>query len=115
LRPSVRIVIWKKSCSIAPPSAPTSTPPALKKNGPQALGRVRGGFGTKIHGIVDALGNPIGFTLIGAEQADITQARALLDKAAQADAVIADKGHDSDSSLSIACTANISKIANVYG
>ncbi len=90
------IVIWKKLCSIALPSAPTSTPPVLKKHGPQALGRARGGFGTKIHGIVDALGNPIGFTLTGAEKADITQARALLGKAPQAEAMIADKGYDSD-------------------
>lgn len=71
-------------------------PQALKKHGPQALGRSRGGFGTKIHGIVDALGNPIGFTLTGSEQADITQAPALLDKAPSAGAVMADKGYDAD-------------------
>ena len=60
------------------------------------MGRSRGGFGTKIHGIVDALGNPVGFTLTGAEQADIGQATALLDMATDAQAVIADKGYDSD-------------------
>lgn len=34
--------------------------------------------------------------MTGAEQADIGQAQALLDKASDADAVIADKGYDSD-------------------
>ena len=71
-------------------------PPALKKYGPQALGRSCGGFGTKIHGIIDALGNPVGFTLTGAEQADVGQANALLAMAANAQAVIANKGYDSD-------------------
>ena len=75
-------------------------PPACrrrpKKHGPQALGRARGGFGTKLHGLIDALGNPIAFTLTGAEQADITQALDLLDQAPGASAVIADKGYDSD-------------------
>lgn len=71
-------------------------PPALKKHGPQASGRSRGGFGTKIHGIIDALGNPIGLALTGAEQADISQAKQLLEKTPNADAVIADKGYDSD-------------------
>ncbi|HWA97470.1 MAG TPA: IS5 family transposase [Pirellulales bacterium] len=69
---------------------------AKKNTGPQALGRARGGFGTKIHGLVDALGNPLGFTLTGAEQADITQAQTLLDQAPGTGAVIADKGYDAD-------------------
>ena len=68
------------------------------------MGRSRGGFGTKIHGIIDALDNPVGFTLTGAEQADVGQANALLAMAADAQAVIAprqardtaDKGYDSD-------------------
>lgn len=38
----------------------------------------------------------IGFTLTGAEQADIGQATALLNMATDAQAVIADKGYDSD-------------------
>lgn len=45
---------------------------------------------------MDALGNPIGFTLTGAEQADVSQAIILLEKATGAEAVIADKGYDSD-------------------
>lgn len=35
---------------------------AQKKHGAQALGRSRGGWGTKIHMIADALGNPLAFT-----------------------------------------------------
>ena len=67
-----------------------------KKHGPQALGRSRGGFGSKVHCVADALGNPLAFTITGAEQADITQAPALLDKATGAQAVTADKGYDAD-------------------
>lgn len=46
--------------------------------------------------MADALGNPLAFTLSGAEQADITQAPALLQAAPTAQAVIADKGYDAD-------------------
>jgi transposase len=67
-----------------------------KKHGPQALGRSRGGFGSKVHCVADALGNPLGFTLTGAEQADITQAPALLSQVTGAQCVIADKGYDAD-------------------
>lgn len=70
----------------------------VKKNGRQAeqsLGRSRGGFSTKIHILVDALGNPLRFLLSGGERHDITQAEGLLD-AFQFDYVIADKGYDSD-------------------
>lgn len=67
-----------------------------KKHGPQALGRSRGGFGSKVHCVADALGNPLAFTITGAEQADITQAPALLEKASGAQTVTADKGYDAD-------------------
>jgi len=40
----------------------------------QALGRSKGGFTTKIHVMVDALGNPLKFILTGGHRADITQA-----------------------------------------
>jgi transposase len=49
-----------------------------------------------VHCVADALGNPLAFTITGAEQADITQAPTLLDKAAGAQTVIADKGYDAD-------------------
>ena len=46
--------------------------------------------------MADALGNPLQFTITGAEQADITQAGELLQRVHGAGAVIADKGYDSD-------------------
>ena len=59
------------------------------------MGRSRGGFSTKIHIAVDALGNPVEFILTGGQQADVTQAKPLM-LGHQADAVIADKAYDSD-------------------
>ena len=51
---------------------------ARKKKGVnQAIGRSRGGLTTKIHMIVDALGNPLAFSLTGGQVHDITQAEAL--------------------------------------
>ena len=60
----------------------------------QALGRSRGGFSTKIHVSVDALGNPLRFTLTGGQRHDITQAEALI-VGFEAKHVIGDKGYDS--------------------
>ena len=51
-----------------------------KGGGDQALGRSRGGFGTKIHIAVDALGNPVDFILTGGQEADVTQAEPLIDE-----------------------------------
>jgi transposase len=59
------------------------------------LGRSRGGFSTKIHILVDALGNPVEFILTGGQEADVTQARPLM-QGHRAGAVIADKAYDSD-------------------
>jgi transposase len=50
---------------------------------------------TKIHAIVDALGNPVALSLTPGQAADITQAEPLLDKVVP-DALLADKGYDSD-------------------
>lgn len=59
------------------------------------MGRSRGGFSTKIHIAVDALGNPVEFRLTGGQEADVTQAEPLID-AHEADAYILDKAYDSD-------------------
>jgi hypothetical protein len=49
-----------------------SIAPAPKKTGEdQAIGRSRGGLSTKIHTLVDALGNPVGFCLTGSEAHDL--------------------------------------------
>lgn len=69
-----------------------------KKNGgqaAQALGRSRGGFSTKIHVVVDALGNPLDFVLTGGQRHDLTQAATLL-AGRRCDYVIADKAFDDD-------------------
>ena len=67
----------------------------------EALGRSRGGFSTKIHVIVDALGNPVEFILTGGQGADVTQAEPLMD-GHEADAFIADKAYDSDAVVAAA-------------
>lgn len=59
------------------------------------MGRSRGGFSTKIHIAVDALGNPVEFVLTGGQEADVTQAEPLIE-AHEADAYILDKAYDSD-------------------
>ena len=59
----------------------------------QALGRSRGGFGTKIHGSFDGLEHPVELLLTAAQESDIAQAEALLADH-EPGAVIADKGYD---------------------
>lgn len=73
----------------------------IKKNGSQAqqaLGRSCGGFSTKVHILVDALGLPLRLILTDGQRHDITQANALI-AALQFDHVIADKGYDADAFL----------------
>jgi transposase len=56
-------------------------PPERPKKGGQAeqtLGCSRGGFSTKIHVSVDALGTPLRFRLTGGQRHDMTQAEALV-------------------------------------
>ena len=79
-----------------PSSEPTSTAPGLEKGGSnEAIGRSRGGLTTKIHTIVDALGNPLAVSLTGGHVHDVTQAQVLTQKIEPA-ALLADKGYDSD-------------------
>jgi transposase len=56
---------------------------------------LRGGLTTKIHVIVDVLGNPLTLSLTGGQIHDITQAEALLALIEPA-ALLADKGYDAD-------------------
>jgi hypothetical protein len=52
---------------------------APKKDGEdQAIGRSKGGLSTKIHLMVDALGNPFAFFLTGGQAHDLERADALL-------------------------------------
>lgn len=76
-------------------------PPGLKKNDStedEGLGRSRGGLSSKIHCVVDGLGNPVDFILTGGEIHDSQCADALLE-GKNADFVIADKAYDSDKIL----------------
>ena len=59
----------------------------------QAIGRSRGGPTTKIHVIVDALGNPSALRLTGGQVHDITQAEALAAEV-QPETLLGDKGYD---------------------
>ena len=60
----------------------------------QALGRSRGGFGTKIHAAINGLGLPTRLTLTPGQAADAPQAEALI-AGRSPEVVIADKGYDS--------------------
>jgi transposase len=59
----------------------------------QALGRSRGGFGTKVHGGVNGLGQPVELTLTPGQASDIGQAEGLIAGHAP-EVVVADKGYD---------------------
>lgn len=59
----------------------------------QALGRSRGGFGTKLHGSFNGLGQPVVLTLTPGQASDIGQAEDLLADHAP-EVVIADRGYD---------------------
>ena len=50
-----------------------------KRRNTQAQGKSKGGFTTKVHISVDALGNPLRFILTGGGTHDITQVDALID------------------------------------
>jgi len=59
------------------------------------MDRSRGGRGTTIHVVLDALGNPCRILLSEAQKADISMAEELIEGLSTA-AVIADKGYDSN-------------------
>ena len=84
LTPTIRYRQHHCAC----PSAQRRRP---KKAGEdQAIGRSRGGLSTKIHALVDALGNPVNFFLTGGEAHDLVGADHLL-PSMQADTLIATK------------------------
>ena len=66
-----------------------------EKNGSECIGRSRGGPSTKIHVVVDGLGNPTKVELTEGQVHDVTQAPKLL-KEAKNTVVLGDKGYDSD-------------------
>jgi len=68
---------------------------AQKNGGDQAIGRSRGGLTTKIHALVDAMGNPVGFSLTPGQASDLSQAEPLLENV-DPQAFLADKAYDAD-------------------
>ena len=85
---------------------------AEKKHGGQvnqALGRSRGGFSTKIHIAVDALGNPLRLRLTGGERHDSPQAAALVEGFG-CEVLIADKGYDSDELIAAVAAQGIEAV-----
>src|SRR5258707_15098681 len=68
---------------------------SAKKNGAQAIGRSRGGLTTKVHALVDALGNPVNLMLTPGQDHDLTCALPLLENA-DPRAIISDKAYDAD-------------------
>jgi len=61
----------------------------------EGLGRSKGGFSTKIHAKVDALGNPLKFVVTAGQSSDFTKASELI-KDATGSYILGDKGYDSD-------------------
>jgi len=87
-------LLLSSSTSILPDAQEGAGHP-IKAGEDQAIGRSRGGLSTKIHALVDALGNPVGFFLTGGEAHDLEGADHLL-TTMQADTLIADKAFDAD-------------------
>src|SRR5919107_5420317 len=76
-------------------SPPAQRRGSKKGDSNEAIGRSRGGLTTKIHAIVDALGNPLAVSLTGGHVHDVRQAQ-LLTQEIEPAGLIADKGSDSD-------------------
>jgi transposase len=68
---------------------------AQKKRGRKAIGRSRGGLATKIHALVEGLGNLARWRLTAGQAADVSEAEPLLAGIA-ATSVAADKVYDCD-------------------
>jgi transposase len=68
---------------------------AEKDRESQAIGRSKGGLSTKIHTVVDALGNPIIFALTPGQACDLDGSDILL-PGLEAKTILADKAYDAD-------------------
>ena len=62
----------------------------------QAMGRTKGGLNTKLHALSDDRARPQALTLTAGQQADVSHAPGLLERA-ESRHVIMDRGYDSDS------------------
>ena len=69
-------------------------PMAGKKTADKAVGRTRGGWNTKLHAVVDGLGNPVEFLLSAGNDHDSVHAVELLEKVRiRGSAVLADRAY----------------------
>lgn len=75
----------------------------------EALGRSKGGFTSKIHVLVDALGNPLKVKLTPGQRNDITQASDLIADANDSE-IIADRGYDSNEFRQQICSQNCNPV-----
>lgn len=76
-------------------------PTAEKKTETKAVGRSRGGLNTKIHTLVDALGNPLRFLLSAGQEHDAVHAVDLLEQAdISGSNVLGDKAYGTQTILS---------------
>lgn len=75
----------------------------------QALGRSRGGFGTKIHAKVDSFGMPLQLVLTPGQEHEIKSASALIG-GESCDYLLADKAYDSDSFRDQLCQLEITPV-----
>lgn len=66
----------------------------------EALGRSKGGLTTKIHALVDGLGNPLKFILTDGQRNEMTQGEKLTESITNT-ILIADKGYDSNAFFNI--------------
>ena len=67
-----------------------------KKMVAQAMGRSRGGLTTKIHALVDALGNPVEVMLSPGQASRLTCAKIFIEQPSIPAALLADKAFDAD-------------------
>ncbi len=89
----LQMPIWKTSALIPPASKFIKAQTVGKKTADRAVGHTRGGLNTKIHAVVDGLGNPLYFQLSSGNvndseiavnvlsHVDISQSNVLADKA----------------------------------
>lgn len=68
--------------------------------GEQAIGRSRGGLTTKIHVLVDALGNPVELMLTPGQAHDLACAELLLENV-DPNALLGDKAYDANSLIGL--------------
>lgn len=75
----------------------------------QALGRSKGGFTTKIHALVDALGNPLRFILTPGQASEVKQAPELIKGITNAN-ILGDKAFDCDELLNQIISQNCTPV-----